>query len=374
LVPDSRRIFLTGATGVVGGYLLKTLLERTSATLYCLIRERDEARALGRIKRILSAYGFGPELLTVAQERVVPLPGDVSQPGLGLAPRAYSALAEEIDVSLHVAGSTSLLGAYEDVKRPNVDGTANLIELALRTPQKRLIYISTFTVMGDRRFEAHEPFLERDLDQGQGFEQLEYERSKFEAEKLIHAASERGLSWLILRLGQIFGDSATGRYPVGLSEFTGVFYDVLKTVTETKVAMNSPAYFDITPVDYACDGILHLAGADERRQETFHLVNPDIKRYSEVIGLIRDCGYEVSAREPGDFLADLRAGRIAVDGRPYRSRTMLLLRRKPKLLASQHSTYAGSAATQALLRAAKIDCPRIDKKLLQTYLDFIRKT
>jgi thioester reductase-like protein len=365
-------IFLTGATGVVGGYLLRTLLERTKATLHCLVRAPDAGIARSRLERILACYQSGEELIAESRKRVIPVLGDVAQPGFGLEAGTGAALAERIDATLHAAASTSLFGTYEDLKRVNVDGTANVIEFALRTPRRRMIHLSTFTVMGDERFGAHAPFLESNLDRGQGFEELGYEQSKFEAEKRVHAASEQGLDWLILRLGQIFGASTTGAYPVGMSDFTGVFYDLLKTVTETGVTMDSPAWFDVTPVDYACEAIFHLAFSLDRKRETFHLTNPDIKRFSELIRIITECGYEVKLQETGDFMARLRANRIVVNGRPYRSRTLLLLRRKPRL-ASATSTCADSTLTRSVLRTVNLSCPPIDRNLIRTYLDFSKR-
>ena len=53
---SKRNIFLTGATGVLGGYLLKTLLLSTDSKIYCLVRAKDTQHAFNRLKSILFVY------------------------------------------------------------------------------------------------------------------------------------------------------------------------------------------------------------------------------------------------------------------------------------------------------------------------------
>jgi hypothetical protein len=41
MLPEPRRVLLTGATGFLGAFLLRELLVSTEVTVYCLVRQRS---------------------------------------------------------------------------------------------------------------------------------------------------------------------------------------------------------------------------------------------------------------------------------------------------------------------------------------------
>src|SRR6185436_20003658 len=57
LTRDARRVLLTGATGFLGAYLLRTLLTETQATVYCLVRP-GLLDGFTRVRRNLTRYGL----------------------------------------------------------------------------------------------------------------------------------------------------------------------------------------------------------------------------------------------------------------------------------------------------------------------------
>ena len=65
--------FVTGATGFIGRNLVEALLER-DGTVYVLVREGSR----GRLEELRRRWSAGPE-------RVVPIVGDLAQPGLGVS-------------------------------------------------------------------------------------------------------------------------------------------------------------------------------------------------------------------------------------------------------------------------------------------------
>ena len=77
---EPREIFLTGATGFVGAFVLRELLDQTGARIHCLVRAADEEEALRRVETNLRSYDVWPEGLN---ERVVPVPGDLATPDSG---------------------------------------------------------------------------------------------------------------------------------------------------------------------------------------------------------------------------------------------------------------------------------------------------
>ena len=65
--------FVTGATGFIGRNLVERLLQR-EGTIYALVR----AGSRGRLEELRTAWGADGA-------RVVPIAGDLSQPGLGVS-------------------------------------------------------------------------------------------------------------------------------------------------------------------------------------------------------------------------------------------------------------------------------------------------
>src|SRR5260221_14701409 len=84
---DPANIFLTGATGYLGSFLLNELLTTTAADVYCLTRADDESHAHGRIRAKMSSYGLWEDRFAM---RVVPVLGDIIRPGLGISPRVLA--------------------------------------------------------------------------------------------------------------------------------------------------------------------------------------------------------------------------------------------------------------------------------------------
>src|SRR5919108_4223407 len=92
--PGSEGVLLTGATGFVGMELLARYLERDDRPVYALVRARDRAEARERLRSSLAAvFGDGD---VFPEDRLVPVPGDVESPGLGLEPAEREELARHV--------------------------------------------------------------------------------------------------------------------------------------------------------------------------------------------------------------------------------------------------------------------------------------
>jgi len=76
-------IFLTGATGVLGGRVLHELLRSTDATIYCLVRAENDELAKERLADTLQIYDVAGESFADFNDRVRPVIGDVSLPAPG---------------------------------------------------------------------------------------------------------------------------------------------------------------------------------------------------------------------------------------------------------------------------------------------------
>jgi len=253
-----RSVFLTGATGVLGGRILTDLLQSTTARIYCLARGDHPAHCRQRVWSLQRVYGADAKLESEFRARVTVLDGDVRQERLGLPCDPYEALQNDTELTIHAAANTSLLAKNHRLEPINVQGTARVIDFCLGTRGKNLSYVSTYTVMGDKTFDQKVRFRETDYDLGQGFAHMNYQHTKFRAEAMVRAAREQGLKWRIFRPGQIYGDSVTGAYPHAATRVSGLFYDLFRTAMDTGVMPEAYLHYDVVPVDYVSRGIVAL--------------------------------------------------------------------------------------------------------------------
>jgi len=254
-------LFLTGATGAVGGNLLRHLLDaRTDSSIYVLLRAStdDELR-----ERLL------PILATVTAEqacRIIPVAGDVMLRDLGLG-ATQPAWISRIGEIYHVAACTSFCQSMDEASRTNLAGTKHVIDFARSIQETgaavRLHHVSTAYVSGKRTGYLKE----NELESGQEFFNY-YEWSKFEAERLVRAASAE-LPVAIYRPGIIVGDSRTGH----TSRFHGI-YQILRGIHYgliDSLPCEPDFQLDITPVDYVSDAIIGLSQLSGSADKTFHL-------------------------------------------------------------------------------------------------------
>ena len=138
-----RRIFLTGATGFLGAFLLRDLLHATDAQIHCLVRAADPASGRTRLLAALARWFPGEQL---DAERIVAVPGDLAQPFLGLAGATFDQLAAQVDLIVHSGAQINWLTPYAALKPANVLGTATSIRLAAHCRLKSLHYVSSVAV------------------------------------------------------------------------------------------------------------------------------------------------------------------------------------------------------------------------------------
>jgi thioester reductase-like protein len=364
-------VFLTGATGVLGGRVLYELLRSTDATIHCLVRAGNDELARERLANSLQIYDVADEFSRVVNDRVKPVIGDVSLPRLGLDTRAYHKILTGLDGVLHIAANVNLVGNASSLERVNVGGTAQMIELCLEADLP-LVYASSYAVSGMLGFQQGLVIRESDLDVGQELP-TDYARSKFEAEKLIHAAGNKGLRWVITRPGNIFGDSVTGAYPLTNPTVTGIYYDIFKTITTTGLAMFQPDRMDITPVDYVAEATVALIFEPEAFGKTFHLVNPDVKAFYEIINLLIDYGYRIRFLPLSEYVDLFRNRRILHQGKAYSSFFTAMTRHFQKYFSDARFCFSATfdiSNVQSILEPRGIRCPKINLDLLSSYLEY----
>ncbi|XP_006818170.1 uncharacterized protein LOC102809176, partial [Saccoglossus kowalevskii] len=101
----SGRVFLTGATGFLGAFILRDLLQHTELHIYCLVREPPDASCMERLQTSLQGFGILPssnecteeqqEIINRFNKRVTAIKGDVSLLRLGMNEEDFTYLTYE---------------------------------------------------------------------------------------------------------------------------------------------------------------------------------------------------------------------------------------------------------------------------------------
>ena len=225
--------------------------------------------------------------------RPVVFEGDVAEEKLGLDQSAISWIRENCDEVIHNAAILQFHGADRNAEpwRTNLGGTQNVLQLCEEVCIKNLFYVSTAYVCG----EQSETVLESDLHSNQRFRN-DYERSKFEAEKLVQQATGFEQK-TIFRPAVIVGDSETGY----TSTYHGLFLylRLLATlvpqqetdengtlITPIQLPMSGDEPRNLIPVDWVSAVMTHVILTPEAHNRTFHLV-PD--RCSTARDVINAC-------------------------------------------------------------------------------------
>ena len=193
---------LTGATGLLGSYLLRDGL-REGHRLAVLVRPTKRESARQRIESILSR--FEAELRTSLPRPVV-IEGELTEVDLGLDGGDLRWISRHCRSVIHNAASLTFHGNGPEGEPwlSNLEGTRRVLDLCRTTGIRKFHHVSTAYVCGLREGRV----LETELDVGQTPGNA-YEHSKIEAEKLVLATP-----WIdpptIYRPAIIVGDSQTG--------------------------------------------------------------------------------------------------------------------------------------------------------------------
>ncbi len=268
--PKNRtNVLITGGTGFVGKAVLARLVDQTSyGKIYLLVRGKRGATAEERVRDIVKRM-FPRGRVEPLLSRIVAVPGDLVEPGLGLSEEALAVLKTDCHQILHVGASTEFGSPLEEARLNNVEGTRHVLDLALKLTDegvlKRFDYVSTAYVCGRKQG----LLTEDDLARGQDFSNT-YEQSKYEAEVLVREHSSR-LRIAIYRPSIVVGDSNSGYTP----HFKVLYWPLLllsKNVLPF-FAVNQRAFLDVVPVDFVADGIVALMQREGTVGQTFHLTS-----------------------------------------------------------------------------------------------------
>ncbi|WP_323073576.1 amino acid adenylation domain-containing SDR family oxidoreductase [Mycetohabitans endofungorum] len=290
---DRGRVFITGTTGFLGAFVLHDLLRLPEVKqVACLVRANDDDKARVRIRNNMSLYGLWDDAFS---ERLVPLPGDLSQNNLGLEPARFDEWSKTSDVVFHLGAHVNYIQPYSAHKAANVTGTINVLNFVTSGRPKALHYMSTIATFGPANLLKPTDVVYEGDDMTTYLTGLKYEtgysQSQWVAEQLVWEAQRRGVPVSVYRPGFIMGHSQTG---------AGNPKDFVARLIRGCIALGAYPLLpgqgkQFVPVDYVSQVLLKIASDDANLTHAYHLVPPRNDMLWELFDLLDRCGYPLEA-------------------------------------------------------------------------------
>jgi nucleoside-diphosphate-sugar epimerase len=174
-----KRIFVTGATGFIGGHLARRLYQEGAHVL-----------ALERTP------GKGDDLRKLGIEVVR---GDITNTA-----RMESIIGDDVQIVMHIAAWLRHSNP-DNALLVNVEATRHLVEISASADIERFVYTSSVAVYG-----LHG---DKNVDEGAALKPYgdPYGDSKIQSEEMLHrTAGQLGLDYVIVRPGMVYGPGSPG--------------------------------------------------------------------------------------------------------------------------------------------------------------------
>ncbi|KAI1637423.1 hypothetical protein F4809DRAFT_640478 [Biscogniauxia mediterranea] len=181
--PES--VFLTGAAGFVGAFILYELLKQVSS---------------------LENYGLWESSFS---SLIKPVVGDMAQHLLGLTEKVFDGLADQVDAICHSGALVDWVRQLEDYVGPNIVSTHEILRLASRGRAKAVHLMSTISTLPRHM----------GLDINEGDQEYGYGTLKYIAERLVAAARWRGARAAVYRLPYVTASTGTGHFRLDRGDF-----------------------------------------------------------------------------------------------------------------------------------------------------------
>jgi thioester reductase-like protein len=354
---EPTHVLLTGATGFLGTFLLAELLEKTNAKISCLIRPVDAEEGRQRLTQQLKRFGLWNTRL---EDRIVPVLGDLSEPLLGLSQRQFDDLNETIDVIYHNGAAVNFIYPYNVLKPANVNGTREILRMAITDHIKPLHFVSTISVVASDASQNHLSTITED-EPLRTWEGLSggYAQSKWVAEKLVREAGLRGLPVTIYRPGYIAGDTRTG-----VSNSDGLFSLYIRACIEVSCVPDADLEINMVPVDYVSKALIALSISKASVGRVFHLVNSHRTHISQLYDALVSSGFPLEKVSTEVWLSRCKPnGALAPLLEP--------LSQQPNNDNGRHPEFDCQGAL-SVLQPTGICCPPITQPLLDLYVSDLR--
>jgi len=296
--PLMNHVLLTGGTGFIGPFLIKSLLEQTKAQIYVLVRASDDVQGMQRLRAAMESMGPCPaRLMQMFEARVIPVCGDLGQPMLGIAQDVWDFLAAEIDTVFHNGATVNYLFNYDRMRDANVMGTNEVLRLAFEGRPKEFNYVSTTFVFG---WAVKSVLYETDFNKDMELLDFGYSQSKWVAEQVVADARSKGLSTRIFRPALV-SPSITG----GGNNFD-IAVRLVAFMVNHGIGVDALNQVSFVPADIVANNIVAISNSADTENKTYHIVRDDYANMMDITNLItKSTGRQFEVFSVDDFVPEL---------------------------------------------------------------------
>jgi nucleoside-diphosphate-sugar epimerase len=254
----SRKILVTGATGIVGGAAAATLLQASGDdTLLFLVRAADQDAGLLRLRQSLGKFGLTPKTLNQLKAGQI-ICGDLAKAAAFLADSRLDQVTHVINCAA-ISSFTNHPGIWP----VNVDGTFALAKRMSEVPGlKRFVHVGTAMACGPNQTSpVHESWdLPTDPEH-----LVQYTASKAEVERRMRTMLPT-LPLVVARPSIVVGHSHLGCRQSG-----SIFWVFRMAHALEKFSCSLDDKIDIIPSDYCGQALVHLCLAKTLQWNLYHV-------------------------------------------------------------------------------------------------------
>ncbi len=281
---DFQEVLLTGATGFIGRFILRDLLQQNAdLVVHCLVQADNVEHGFERLRNALQHAeiwdeAFAPRIRVVA--------GDIGQARFGLSDADFNEFCQRIDAVYHLAADISLATSYNAIRKLNTLSLHNVLELCLHKRFKHLFYASTMAVFPQYFFAFAHEFKHRGIDHQMQPDLtsmkktfplglLGYPWSKLTSEQVLLFAQQAGMPLAIFRLPQIAVST------MGYIQPNDLTMQILAAVLDCESVPEGFTFrSNHESVDTLSQACTAISLNPERRFTIYHCCNPQLDYYN----------------------------------------------------------------------------------------------
>ncbi|KAF9493073.1 large subunit of L-aminoadipate-semialdehyde dehydrogenase [Pleurotus eryngii] len=297
---DPVTVFLTGATGFLGAFVLRELLARQDRVkkVICHVRGATVEKGLARLQEGSTDREAWDDAW-VSSGRLEVVTGDLGQELLGLNAETWDRVAEEADVVLHNGALVHWVYPYERLRSANVLSTLAVLELTATRKPKQVVFVSSTSALDTEHYVRLSDSLvgrsnykgvpeSDDLEGARLTLKTGYGQTKWVSERLLFEAGRRGLSGHIVRPGYVVGDSKSA-----VTNTDDFIWRMVKGCVQLGLVPDINNTVNMVPVDHValCTALAAISPIPDAHQTVLQITARPTPTFNDMLSSLRQYGF-----------------------------------------------------------------------------------